>query len=141
MALRVSKSLLTTKIDEIDRDLTPSFVAKNGYARRGRQYTHKMVAERVLGRSLVAGEVVDHINGDPLDNRRSNLRVTDATGNAQNRVNIPLRGVTWHRRAMKFQAIVRHNGKNIYLGLYPTAEEAATVAASKRRALGFLGSN
>ena len=40
-----------------------------------RKYEHRVVAEQKIGRTLKENEVVHHINGDVLDNRRENLQV------------------------------------------------------------------
>lgn len=41
---------------------------------RKSEYAHRVVAERMFG-EIPSGSVVDHINHNRLDNRRSNLRV------------------------------------------------------------------
>jgi hypothetical protein len=75
---------------------------------------------------------VDHIdNMQTLDNRRSNLRVT-LKQNQQNRGmqknnTTGFKGVVWHKNRHAWQAQIRINGKRLYLGLFPTAEEAAQV--------------
>jgi HNH endonuclease/AP2 domain len=80
---------------------------------------------------------VDHINGDRLDNRFSNLR--PAT-NKQNSENIKLysnnkslfRGVHFCNRDQKWVARVVHHQKTHYVGSFTTAEEAAIAAKHKR---------
>jgi hypothetical protein len=71
---------------------------------------------------------VDHINGNRRDNRRCNLREVTSAQNCQNRRaanQTGLKGV--HPRGKKFFACIRVEGKFTYLGIYPTAEEAARV--------------
>lgn len=73
------------------------------------------------------GEVVDHLNGNPLDNRRINLRVCTQAENALNRVGnhkktaSTHKGVHWHKGGQKWMASFR--GK--YLGLFQTERAAA----------------
>lgn len=43
-----------------------------------------------------------------------------------------IRGVSWHKRAGKWAAYVRHQNATQYLGLFDTAEEAGEVARLKR---------
>lgn len=52
-------------------------ISQNGYILANGQFEHRLIAERVLGRKLVWGEVVHHINGIKTDNRKSNLCVLD----------------------------------------------------------------
>ena len=76
------------------------------------------------------GFYVDHINGDRLDNRRCNLRLVNPR---QSRMNSGLRrtsrsgykGVTLIRKNGSWQAQIKAPDKNIYLGVYKTAEDAA----------------
>lgn len=79
----------------------------------------------------------DHRNRNGLDNRRSNLRTSNRSGNMQNvgshrGSSSSFRGVSLHRRTGKWQANARLNGHLHYLGLYATEEEAARVAADWR---------
>lgn len=77
-----------------------------------------------------AGVMVDHINGDPLDNRRENLRVCSNSENQRNRgvsknSSTGYKGVCFHKQSGKYRAQIRHQGARHTIGQFPTPEEAA----------------
>ena len=102
---------------------------------------HRAVMEAKLGRPLVKGEQVDHINGNKLDNRRCNLRVVTNQQNHQNLHHCgATRGASWVERLGKFRAYCRYGGKQIHLGMHLTVEGAAATSAAKRKELGYFDS-
>lgn len=50
-------------------------VQANGYVRLGDEWEHRVVAAEKVGRALLPGEVVHHIDGDPQNNDPDNLVV------------------------------------------------------------------
>lgn len=71
--------------------------------------------------------LVDHINGNALDNRKCNLRICNYSENAQNRKKASGRlsqykGVTRNRN--RWQAQICANGRRMYLGCFSTEIEA-----------------
>lgn len=74
------------------------------------------------------GQVVDHINGNSLDNRRCNLRFVTTRQNNLNSKNksnskSKFKGVGWSGN--RWQVSIRHGGKQLYLGRYKCEIEAA----------------
>lgn len=74
---------------------------------------------------------VDHINGDGLDNRRSNLRLVTPAQNQQNLRSrgskTTFRGVQYDARKKEkpYYARIKAQCQTHWLGLFKTAEEAA----------------
>lgn len=89
------------------------------------------IASRLL-MNAPAGMLVDHKNGDTLDNRKSNLRI--ATYQINNHNVHSAKGYTWNKAANKWQAQIAINRKPMYLGLYNTEAEAraAYLKAKKK---------
>lgn len=76
------------------------------------------------------GEIVDHINGNGLDNRRENLRLATASENMANRPakprDIPYRGVYRSRSGpTPYKAMLSVAGKCRHLGWFARMEDAA----------------
>lgn len=78
-----------------------------------------------------SGLVVDHINHDTLDNRKSNLRLCSVHCNSMNKRILPsksgFKGVHYlpEGRVKKWSAVICFNRKNMTLGYFMTPEEAA----------------
>ncbi len=81
------------------------------------------------------GMVIDHINGDTLDNRRCNLRAVQQTDNARNlgtgrkNASSPYLGVAWHSRDQVWYATIRVDGRLHHLGNFTDAEKARQARA------------
>lgn len=130
-------------IDDVDGDLRSFFwqaakrkdgriiaqraVQRDGY--RGTEIMHRVILSRMMGRPLLPKEQVDHINLNPLDNRRANLRLATNSQNQHNRRKYKnntsgYKGVFWHKKNKRWTAGIRLSGKRIYLGSFSTAELA-----------------
>ena len=95
---------------------------------------------RVVGRPLTRDDIVDHINQDPLDNRRQNLRLATRSQNAANlgpyaNNTSGYKGVDFNRG--KWRARITQDGVRYFLGTFDTAEDAAR--AYDQKALELFG--
>jgi hypothetical protein len=76
-------------------------------------------------------QIIDHINGNGLDNRRSNLRIATLSQNNMNArkrkdgITSQYKGVTFYKRTKRFFAQITINKKYICLGYFKSAFIAA----------------
>jgi hypothetical protein len=115
---------------------------RNGYAVRrapkGSKPTMIPMARFIM--NAPPDKWVDHIDGNTLDNRKSNLRLCTQ---AQNQMNMRMsrrntsgyRGVVFdkrpHQQNRPWQATVSFKGKPVYVGCFATPEEAARAFDKK----------
>ena len=84
------------------------------------------------------GYKVDHRCFNHSCVKLEHLRLATNKQNGENREGLPrnntsgYRGVTWAKDTQRWQASVKHHGKNIYLGQFDDIEEANRVAVAKR---------
>lgn len=146
----------STIVDDIDKDLAEKkwYADKHGKhniifyvkrqelidnEKRNSCYMHRIILERILGRELIKGEDVDHINHNGLDNRRINLRVctrSENLGNQRKGINQSsnFKGVNWDKFYKKWEARIKIYGKRKRLGRFESeidAAQAYDIAAIK----------
>jgi hypothetical protein len=101
---------------------------------------HRVLLER-RGADLT-GREIDHVDGDGLNNLRSNLRLATRSENSRNsnkRVTStsPYKGVTYSARHGQWVAQIHIDGKRMHCGYHHTPEEAAS--AYNRAAVKYFG--
>ena len=102
------------------------YIHSNGYVRATINHEHVYLHRLIL--EIPIGHVTDHINGNKLDNRRVNLRSATHRQNAQNHK--PKGGSSKYigvrkTKEGKWNARIRNNGKEVYLGNFASETEAA----------------
>lgn len=104
--------------------------------RLGRPQTDIKYKRVLIGRFIMVPQedkVVDHINGNVLDNRKINLRACTRFENQRNRTKLNknstsgYRGITWDKERKKWVAQLSLNYKHIFLGRFEDLEDAREV--------------
>lgn len=126
-------------VDDEDFERVSQF---NWVARKiqGKFYVMKMLWLHRVIMNAPDGVLVDHINGNPLDNRRSNLRLCTHKENMRNRGKSKnntsgFKGVSWNNQSNKWQAQIAVNKKTIPLGMFVEKEDAARAYDKAAREL------
>lgn len=98
----------------------------DGYVEGGSgNFLHRLILQTAAPR-------IDHINHDPLDNRRENLRPATVAQNAHNAVRhrdnkSGYKGVYFDKQTGRWRSQIMVEGRRISLGRFSTAEAASAA--------------
>lgn len=104
----------------------------NTYARRNKSVNGKV--KTIIMHRFIMGAPddmqIDHIDGNGLNNQKSNLRICTIDENLRNKGKIEgtlykYKGLSWCKTKNRYKASINFNGKKISLGRFKTQEEAA----------------
>jgi len=124
----VGKEALTTKLQQ---------GCLMGSVKKTKVYAHRVIWAIVYGEW--PKEVIDHIDGDPSNNRLNNLRHVPQVINTMNSKkrsdNVSGHaGVNWHVEVSKWRAYITIDGRYKHLGLFDDISDA--IAARKAAQIG-----
>lgn len=114
--------------------------------KRKNYYIHRIIYAIVHGIDPIDSHI-DHINGNPSDNRVENLRLATNSENMKNQkkamrhnklgvLGVHISKHSYERGSINFyEAQIAVNGKNKYLGMYPTVEKASEAYQVARKQL------
>ena len=128
----LTNSRLFAVVDDRDFDLVSQF---NWYANKQPHTTYAMASfrnEKIKMHSVLipSAKMIDHRDGDGLNNTRRNLRPCNQTqNNANGRKRLgtssKFKGVSWHKPSHKWSASIKHHNKQYYLGTFESERSAA----------------
>lgn len=124
-------------IDSEDLDIVEKYIwrVSNGYIRTKEVYLHRLLLNNPKC-------VVDHIDGNRLNNCKSNLRVCSQKENSRNSISkggsSKYKGVSWLKRDKRWYSSIMKDGKTYNLGCYKDEDSAAIAYNVKAKE--FFGS-
>ena len=89
---------------------------------------HRLLMQEELKASTLAKPCIDHIDRDPLNNRKSNLRVVSCSTNMRSKAvsgKSRFPGVSFHKQTNKWRAQIQLDGTKKHLGYYVDEMDAA----------------
>jgi hypothetical protein len=152
------KATVLVKIDTKDLPVVSSIEGtwgiKTDRTSRGTQYcicnskkpdgSHTTITmHRLITNATDPDKPVDHRDGDGLNNKSKNLRITSRSGNGRNRFGSRsdnksgYTGVSFQAKANKWKATINVSGKQKYLGIFNELEEAISVRKAAERKYGY----
>lgn len=150
MPIRVPPTLVVIDGDETMVHLTKGFVAyidtQDVKLIVGHSWTALLGRNTVYAKAQIDGRhvsmhrfilglgpqhlAVDHVDGNGLNNRRTNLRLATGSLNQANSrkrsgTSSIYKGVYWHKAAGRWQGYINNRGQRRHLGLFDDEREAA----------------
>jgi hypothetical protein len=118
-------------VDDDDYEKLKHFswhVDKYGCVKRHTSSGHELIYRKIM--NAPDDKEVDHIDGNRLNNQKSNLRLANSSQNKCNRGprrdnKSGYKGVSWHKQRNKWTARIQAGKKYLSLGLFTSKEEAA----------------
>lgn len=111
----------------------------NSYIEDGKIHnSYILMHNLILGKK--EGLEIDHLNGNPADNRKKNLKYKTHTENMDNIVGYignKIKGVCYNKKEKKWKALITYNKKKYYLGNFEKYEDAEKEILNKRKELGL----
>lgn len=125
-------------VDDEDFELVSQFDWRE---MRSGSFEHVYAAARIRMHRLIMdaprGMMVDHINGDTLDNRKCNLRLATNAQNQQNtksrKGSSQFKGVSFSKRKQRWIGTFMFEGVNYYCGGFLNERDCARAVDKKRR--------
>jgi hypothetical protein len=117
-------------------------------AKRSKGMTYALSSDSTAAHRLILGldrkdhRVVDHIDGNGLNCRRANMRITTQQENCRNssigsRNTSGVLGVCFHRRIGKWQVRIGDGNKEVHVGYFASKEDAIEARLAAEIALGY----
>lgn len=132
---------LHAMVDDEDFDML-NLVKWSTHGGKGKFYAYSRKAgfmHRYL-KPVKAPYQIDHIDGNSLNNQRSNLRICTRQQNQFNRTKkkncgSKYKGVSWHPDRKYWVSVINLNGKRTHLGVFEDEIEAAKAYDQKAKEL------